>query len=103
MDSLAALADPTRRRIVEMLAARNLSSGEIADSFQISAPAISQHLKTLRRAGLVRARVDAQRRIYELDSRGVDEMSEWVMRIRRTWAMRLDRLAAQLKEESDNE
>lgn len=103
MDSLAALADPTRRRIVEMLAARNLSSGEIADSFQISAPAISQHLKTLRRAGLVRVRVDAQRRIYELDSRGIEEMSEWVMRIRRTWAMRLDRLAAQLKEESDNE
>jgi DNA-binding transcriptional ArsR family regulator len=103
MDSLAALADPTRRRIVEMLATRNLSSGEIADSFQISAPAISQHLKTLRRAGLVRVRVDAQRRIYELDSRGIDEMSEWVMRIRRTWAMRLDRLGAQLKEESDNE
>ena len=103
MDSLAALADPTRRRIVEMLAARNLSSGEIAESFQISAPAISQHLKTLRSVGLVRVRVDAQRRIYELDSRGIEEMSEWVMRIRRTWAMRLDRLAAQLKEESDHE
>jgi DNA-binding transcriptional ArsR family regulator len=103
MDSLAALADPTRRRIVEMLAAGNLSSGEIAESFQISAPAISQHLKTLRRAGLVRVRVDAQRRIYELDSRGIDEMSEWVMRIRRAWAMRLDRLEVQLKQESDNE
>src|SRR6185312_9114137 len=103
MDSLAALADPTRRRIVEMLAAGNLSSGEIAESFKISAPAISQHLKTLRRAGLVRVRVDAQRRIYELDPGGIDEMSEWVTRIRRTWAMRLDRLEAQLKQESDHE
>jgi DNA-binding transcriptional ArsR family regulator len=103
MNSLAALSDPTRRRIVEMLAGGSLSSGEIAESFSISAPAISQHLKTLRRAGLVRVRVDAQRRIYELDSRGVDEMSEWVMRIRHTWAMRLDRLDAQLKQESSRE
>src|SRR5581483_617287 len=100
MNSLAALADPTRRRIVEMLAAGSLSSGEIAESFRISAPAISQHLKTLRRAGLVRVRVEAQRRIYELDARGIDELSEWVMRIRRTWATRLERLEAQLREES---
>ncbi len=103
MSSLAALADPTRRRIVEMLAGGALTSGEIAGGFRISAPAISQHLKTLRRAGLVRVRVDAQRRIYELDPRGIDEMSEWVMRIRRTWAMRLDKLESQLKEESGNE
>jgi DNA-binding transcriptional ArsR family regulator len=103
MNSLAALADPTRRRIVEMLAGGSLSSGEIAESFRISAPAISQHLKTLRRAGLVRVRVDAQRRIYELDPRGVEEMSEWVLRIRRTWAARLDRLAAQLQQEASDE
>jgi DNA-binding transcriptional ArsR family regulator len=103
MNSLAALADPTRRRIVEMLAGGSLSSGEIAASFQISAPAISQHLKALRRAGLVRVRVDAQRRIYELDPGGIEEMSEWMMRIRRTWATRLDRLEAQLREESDDE
>ncbi len=103
MSSLAALADPTRRRIVEMLAGGALTSGEIAGGFRISAPAISQHLKTLRRAGLVRVRVDAQRRIYELDPRGVDEISEWVMRIRRTWAMRLDKLEAQLKKVSGDE
>jgi DNA-binding transcriptional ArsR family regulator len=103
MNSLAALADPTRRRIVEMLADGNLSSGEIAESFRISAPAISQHLKTLRRAGLVRVRVEAQRRIYELDPRGIEEMSQWVLRIRRTWGMRLERLEAQLRQESENE
>jgi hypothetical protein len=48
-------------------------------------------------------RVDAQRRIYELEPHGIDEMSEWVTRIRRTWAMRLDRLDAQLKLESADE
>jgi DNA-binding transcriptional ArsR family regulator len=83
-----------------MLAAGNLSSGEIARGFRISAPAVSQHLKTLRSAGLVRVRVDAQRRIYELDLRGIDEMSEWVQRIRRAWATRLDALEVQLKQES---
>jgi DNA-binding transcriptional ArsR family regulator len=103
MTGLEALADPTRRRIVEMLAAGNLSSGEIARGFTISAPAVSQHLKTLRSAGLVRVRVAAQRRIYELDPRGIDEMSEWVLRIRRTWALKLDRLEAQLKQESQHE
>jgi len=61
---LAALADPTRRRIVEMLAQRELSAGEIAGRFEVSAPAISQHLKVLRDAQLVRVRAEAQRRIY---------------------------------------
>src|SRR5579872_5250149 len=70
MDSMTALADPTRRRIVETLARGALSSGDIARRFDISASAISQHLKTLRAAGLVRARPAAQRRIYELDPRG---------------------------------
>src|SRR5262249_2293828 len=101
MDSLAALADPTRRRIVETLAEGALSSGEIASRFSISPPAISQHLRTFREAKLVRVRPVAQRRIYELDREGVDEMSEWVMSIRRFWADRLDALEAQIKAEGD--
>jgi len=100
MNSLAALADPTRRRIVEMLARGSLSSGQIASRFDISAPAISQHLRALREARLVRVRTDAQRRIYELDLEGLDELSEWVTRIRRFWGTKLDRLEAQLKKES---
>ena len=99
MDSLAALADPTRRRIVETLAEGALSSGDIARRFSISAPAISQHLKTLRQARLVRVRAEAQRRIYELDIEGVDEMSAWIGQIRRHWATRLDALEAQLSME----
>src|ERR1700733_4210699 len=96
MESLTALADPTRRRIVEALSAGALSSGEIASRFPISAPAVSQHLKTLREAHLVKVRVEAQRRIYELDPAGVAELSAWVDRIRRFWGPRLDALDAQL-------
>lgn len=101
MDSLAALGDLTRRRIVESLAAGPLSSGEIADRFAITAPAISQHLKTLKAAHLVRARAVGQRRIYELDPEGLDAVQGWVSQIRRFWAPRLDALEAQLRMEKD--
>ncbi len=103
MDSLAALADPTRRRIVESLARGPLSSGEIASRFDITAPAISQHLKTLRNARLVRVRAQAQRRIYELDPDGVAELAAWVDQIRRFWAPRLDALEANLKKDIADE
>jgi DNA-binding transcriptional ArsR family regulator len=85
MDSLAALADPTRRRIVEMLAQRELSAGEIANRFALTAPAISQHLRALRDAGLVRMRAEAQRRIYELDPNGFAELDKWLSHIRQSW------------------
>lgn len=90
MDSFTALADPTRRRIVEMLSRGSLSSGEIAARFKVSAPAVSQHLQALRKAGLVRVRREAQRRVYELDRDGVEEVSEWVARIRLFWGHKLD-------------
>jgi len=97
MDSLAALADPTRRRIVEMLAQRELAAGDIADRFTLTAPAISQHLKVLREAGLVRVRTEAQRRIYELDAEGVDAVARWVNEVRRFWAGRFDALERELR------
>jgi DNA-binding transcriptional ArsR family regulator len=96
MQSLSALADPTRQRIVELLAAGPMSSGEIAQRFAVSAPAISQHLKTLREARLVRVRVQAQRRIYELDPAGVDELAAWVARVRKFWSTKLDDLEQEL-------
>lgn len=99
MDSLAALADPTRRRIVETLAQGALTSGEIAGRFEVSAPAISQHLQTLRRVGLVKVTPRAQQRIYELDMHGIDAVSGWADQIRRFWAARLDALEAGLREE----
>ncbi len=99
MLALNALSDPTRQRIVEMLAARELSAGAIAEEFDVSAPAISQHLKVLRDAKLVRVRADAQRRIYALDPAGFEELDDWLTRIRRFWRGKLDLLERVLKEE----
>ncbi len=100
MSSLQALSDPTRQRIVEILAAGALSSGEIAGRFDLSAPAISQHLKTLKTAKLVAVRTDRQKRIYSLDPEGVGEVSDWVARITAFWNPRLDALEAALKKDS---
>lgn len=97
---MGALADPTRRHIVEMLARGHLSSGEIADAFKVSAPAISQHLRTLRKAGLVRVRAEAQRRIYELDRQGIEAIAEWVARIQLFWNPRLDALEGLLRKDT---
>jgi DNA-binding transcriptional ArsR family regulator len=96
MQSLAALADPIRRRIVEMLAQRELSAGEIAARFEVSASAISQHLKVLRAAQLVRVRTDAQRRIYALDSDGFGELDTWLDTIRQSGRGRPDALERRL-------
>jgi DNA-binding transcriptional ArsR family regulator len=92
VQSLNVLADPTRQRIVEMLADGALRAGEIASRFEVSAPAISQHLKVLRDARLVRVQRDAQRRIYELNPEGLAELSAWVERLNGFWARRLTTL-----------
>ncbi len=97
---MSALADPTRQRIVEMLAGGALSSGEIAGHFALSAPAISQHLKTLKTARLVSVRVDRQKRIYTLDPDGVAELAAWVDQIRAFWNPKLDALEAALKKDA---
>jgi DNA-binding transcriptional ArsR family regulator len=100
MNGLTALADPTRQRIVEMLAAGALSSGEIASRFDLSAPAVSQHLKTLKTARLVRVHAQKQKRIYELNQEGMDEVAQWVERVRAFWNPRLDALEAALKKDA---
>jgi DNA-binding transcriptional ArsR family regulator len=97
MLAFAALGDPTRQRIVEMLAARELSAGEIARRFDMTAPAVSQHLKLLREAGLVQVRRDAQRRIYTLDPAGLAELDAWLSRFRRFWSGHLDALEHELE------
>src|SRR5215470_3674870 len=96
MRSLNVLADPTRQRIVEMLAAGTLSAGDIARRFDVSAPAISQHLRALREAKLVRVRAQAQKRFYELDPQGVGELADWIARIRSFWSGKLDALEEEL-------
>ena len=97
MDRFAALADPTRRRMVELIGGGEKPVGELAAAFPISAPGVSQHLKALREAGLVRVRVDGQRRLYSLDPDGLDEVETWIARVRGEWRRRLDALEAALE------
>jgi len=97
MRSLYVLADPTRQHIVEMLAMGAMSSGDIARRFDASAPAISQHLRTLRDAKLVRVRAQAQKRFYELDPEGIRELADWIARIQSFWSEKLDALEEELR------
>ena len=92
MEAFAALSDPTRRHIVELLADGERSAGELARRFTLTQPAVSQHLRTLRDAGLVRVRRDAQRRMYSIDGRGLAKIDEWLSRYRTFWNTRLDAL-----------
>jgi DNA-binding transcriptional ArsR family regulator len=84
MLAFGALADPTRQRIVEMLAGRELPAGEIARRFDMTPPAVSQHLRLLREAGMITVRREAQRRIYALDPAGLAELDAWLSRFRRS-------------------
>ncbi len=103
MDRFAALAEPNRRRIVEMLGERPLSAGEIVARFSVSAPAISQHLKVLKEAGLVTVAVEGQRRIYRLDPEGLDAFEAWVRKVRGFWGAHLDLLEEQLSKPETGE
>lgn len=98
MEMFTALADPTRRRIVELLARGECPAGRIVEAFDMSGPAISQHLKVLREAALVQVRVDGQRRIYALDPAGLARMDDWLKSVRRFWAPRLDALEQALQQ-----
>ena len=97
MNALEALAEPTRRRIVELLADRERSAGEIASHFRTSRPGISRHLRVLRDHGLVRTRQDGQKRLYSLDPVPLQELDEWLQRYRRFWTNRLGALDTEIR------
>ena len=97
MDALAALADPTRRRIVELLADGERSAGEIAAQFDTSRPGVSRHLRVLREHGLVHAREEGHRRLYSLDAAPLAELDAWLARYRAFWANRLDALDTEIR------
>ncbi len=91
-----ALADPTRRRIIELLAEGERTAGELGSQFAVSQPAVSRHLRVLREAGLVSWRGDAQRRLYRLEPRSLEQVDAWLERYRHFWSNRLDRLEQHL-------
>jgi DNA-binding transcriptional ArsR family regulator len=93
--TFAALADPTRRAIVErLLASGELSVGEVAKPFAISTPAISRHLQVLERAGLIERRVERQWRLVRVRSDALAPVESWLARQRKHWTAALDRLEA---------
>lgn len=100
--TFSALGDPTRFEIVDRLLRQGeLSAGEIGDGAEISAPAISRHLKVLRSAGIIRQRVDRQRRMYSVEPQAVQAIHAWVMDHRAFWTASLDRLEQALGEKDD--
>jgi len=89
MDAFAALGDPTRRQIIEMLASSGrMSATDIARRFQISAPAVSQHLKVLREAGLVTMEKRAQQRLYTLNPQAMAGVELWAQQMAQRWEAR---------------
>ena len=95
--TLAALADPTRRRVVELLRERTRRAGELAAAFRVSAPAMSRHLRVLRRRGLVeeeRVDEDARVRVYRLRRERFRQLQEWLGEVEAFWADQLDAFKA---------
>src|SRR5690242_20694137 len=96
MEAFAALADDTRLAIVEELGRGERAVGDLVKRFDVTQPTISQHLRVLKDAGLVRVRPDAQRRLYSIDPKGFEVIELWLERHRRTWAKRLHALEAHM-------
>ena len=94
--SFAALADPTRRAILERLATGDAGVDELAQASTLTQPAITKHLKVLERAGLIVRARDRQRRPARLQLDGLAPMDHWLRRARAEWSDRLDRLEAHL-------
>jgi DNA-binding transcriptional ArsR family regulator len=90
------LGDPVRRRILELLADGELSSGAVTAEFGISQPAVSQHLKVLRDSGFASVRPEGTRRLYAVDAASFREVDDWLDHFRRFWTQRLDSLETEL-------
>jgi DNA-binding transcriptional ArsR family regulator len=97
-DLFRALADPTRRAVFERLAAREMSVSELVDGFSVSQPAISQHLASLKGAGLVSERREGRRIIYRSELEALSALVDWVDRYRASWPERVERLKALLQD-----
>jgi len=93
---LQALADRSRRTVLEILRVHPATVGELADALPIARPGVSRHLRVLREAGLVDVRQEAQRRIYSLRPDALVEVDEWLANYRALWQHRLDALHTEI-------
>jgi DNA-binding transcriptional ArsR family regulator len=93
---LHALADESRRTVLEILRAHSATAGELADALPIARPGVSRHLRVLREAGLVDVRADAQRRIYSLRPEPLAEVDAWLENYRAQWQDRLNALHTEI-------
>ena len=98
--TFAALADPHRRRMLELMLERPRAVGEITETLGLSQPGTSKHLRVLREAGLVRVHQDAQRRVYAIEPEPFAQLDEWLAPYRRLWTERLDALERHLDEQA---
>jgi DNA-binding transcriptional ArsR family regulator len=98
VEAFEVLAEPNRRRILDLLRDRERPVGELVSALTVSQPAVSKHLRVLRDAGLVAARVDAQRRVYRVRTEPLREVDRWLAPYREMWASSLDALEAHLDE-----
>lgn len=101
--TFAALADPTRRAILARLTSGETSVKELAEPFEISAPAVTKHLKVLERAGLITRGREAQWRPCRLDATPLRDVADWVVQYRRFWEQSFDRLDDYLRESQTKE
>ncbi|MET1005645.1 MAG: metalloregulator ArsR/SmtB family transcription factor [Propionibacteriaceae bacterium] len=93
---LQALADESRRTVLEILRDHPATAGELADALPIARPGVSRHLRVLREAGLVEVQQEAQRRIYSLHPDALVELDEWLGNYRILWQNRLDALHTEI-------
>jgi DNA-binding transcriptional ArsR family regulator len=93
-----ALANPVRRQLLEILTSQQLSAGELSDQFELSRPAVAEHLKVLREAGLVADQAQGRRRIYRLTAEPLAELDQWLHPFERFWRGRLAALAEAAEE-----
>lgn len=101
MDPFAALAEPTRRRIVDELRVSERSVSELVEALAVSQPAVSKHLRVLRESGLVSRRTVAQQRIYRVEERPFRALDEWLEPYRRLWSRHLDALERHLDNQEE--
>ena len=90
------IAEPNRRAILALLASEEQSVGEIEDQLDMSQPAVSKHLRILRENGFVESTIDAQRRVYRLTPRPLQEVDDWLNQFRRFWSAHVDALERHL-------